>query len=312
MPPIRLTNRGLNATICCLSQLCKYSRLTNWPLLSLQPQAEKRRPWGNVYYHLFFLPHPTLPPSLNSPTVFRPSCSPTFSLMQPYFLPHAALASSSLIQPSSSLMNPIFFSHAALLPLSRSHSSSIMQPFFLSHAAILSPSCSPLPLSWIPSSSHMNPFFLLQAALLPPSCCLLPFLCSPSSSLMQPFFLSHAALLPPSCIPSSSLIQAFILSLAALLPLSSRLLSSLLQSYFFPHAALLPLSCSPISFHIWNVWGGGGGYQWTGIFCFQTYPNYRNGWQFCYLFKRRIIWEIAKAVRHHKKNVSSSTVIAGL
>jgi len=30
MPPIWLTNRGLNATICCLSQLCKCSRLTNW------------------------------------------------------------------------------------------------------------------------------------------------------------------------------------------------------------------------------------------------------------------------------------------
>ena len=122
MPPIWLTNRGLNATICCLSQLCKYSRLTNWRLLSLQPQPEKRRPWGNVYHHLFFLPSSDI------------SDFPTALL---YFVPHAALLAPSC-SPASFLMQSFFLSHAALL-------FSLMQPYFIFHAAILLLlSCSPI------------------------------------------------------------------------------------------------------------------------------------------------------------------------
>ncbi len=114
--PIWLTNRGLNATICCLSQLCKYFRLTNWRFsLYIHPQAEKRRPWGNVYHQFVLLtlirPYSSF---LLQPycTAFRPSCSPTSFLVHPYVLPHAAVASSLYsptvfrpsCSPSSSLM----------------------------------------------------------------------------------------------------------------------------------------------------------------------------------------------------------------
>ncbi len=109
MPPIWLTNRGLNATICCLSQLCKYSRLTNWvALFTTSTRKEEARPWGNMYHHLFFLPS-------SDPTSFliQPYC--ISSLIQPYFLPHAALIP-PLRSPFSSLMQSYFLPHAALIP----------------------------------------------------------------------------------------------------------------------------------------------------------------------------------------------------